>query len=92
VIQQFGRDFVDVWDAAGTDDSGHTWMHADPTVGDGPGMDCRIDYVLAGRDGFLVQPPGRLGQQPVDGLWASDHAAVVVDLLPRRVATESDEV
>ncbi|MEV0177402.1 endonuclease/exonuclease/phosphatase family protein [Streptomyces sp. NPDC050803] len=70
------------------------WTHADPTAPSAtwdwnpdlpyrpaaqePGA--RIDYVLLGAPGH-VRTVRRAGDRPVDGVWPSDHAAVVADLV-----------
>jgi endonuclease/exonuclease/phosphatase family metal-dependent hydrolase len=80
--------FHDAWTVAG-DGPGHTWSVDNPVaaaeiervVGQ-PGHRRRIDYVLVGS----AQRPARVvgarlvGELPVDGVWLSDHAGVLVDL------------
>lgn len=76
---------VDAWTAAGNTDPGHTWSAANPLV---PRRAIhphrRLDYVM-------VSTPRRAGAGHVnrcslagtaatDGVWASDHFAVVADV------------
>jgi endonuclease/exonuclease/phosphatase family metal-dependent hydrolase len=84
--------YHDAWAVAG-DGPGHTWSVDNPRAADEigrlvgqPGHRRRIDYVLVGS--AHAHPRGRarvlaarlVGDRPVDGVWLSDHAGVLVDL------------
>jgi endonuclease/exonuclease/phosphatase family metal-dependent hydrolase len=77
---------VDAWRFADSDDQGHTWDRRNPFVARVHQPSARIDYVLVGLTPFsgegAVRAVRRVATEPVDGVWASDHAAVVVDLEP----------
>ncbi len=80
-----GLVLVDAWRYAGPHDPGFTWDRANPHVAGTGEPSSRIDYVLVGlpRAGgaALVVAAGLLGERPHDGVWPSDHAGVVADLL-----------
>ena len=75
---------TDAWRHAAQPGPGHTWLRANPGTWITQQPDARIDYVLVG----LPEIGGRggvrgahlAGAAPVDGVWPSDHAAVVADL------------
>jgi endonuclease/exonuclease/phosphatase family metal-dependent hydrolase len=84
--------YHDAWAVAG-DGPGHTWTVENPNARAGadqivrqPGHRSRFDYVLVG--GWDAHPKGRAiirsaalaFDKPIDGVWASDHFGVVVDL------------
>jgi endonuclease/exonuclease/phosphatase family metal-dependent hydrolase len=83
-----GSSYQDAWAAAG-DGPGYTWTVDNPLaaaeiarlIGQ-PGHRRRIDYVFVGS----AAPPARIvaarlvADRPVDGVWLSDHAGVLVDL------------
>jgi endonuclease/exonuclease/phosphatase family metal-dependent hydrolase len=81
-----GQVLVDAWRYADPGDPGWTWDRANPHVRATYEPSARIDYVLVGppaQDGRgHVQRAGLAGTAPVGGVWASDHAALVVDLAP----------
>ncbi|HEU5417611.1 MAG TPA: endonuclease/exonuclease/phosphatase family protein [Streptosporangiaceae bacterium] len=79
-----GQVLLDAWEYAGPAQPSATWNAANPYVAAGFEPSARIDYIHLGRPG-----PGGLGSvssvrlagdQPVDGVWPSDHAAVLADL------------
>jgi endonuclease/exonuclease/phosphatase family metal-dependent hydrolase len=73
---------VDAWRYAEPGDPGHTWDRRNGHIGD-TALDARIDYVLVGlpRDGRGRVRSVRLGgTEPVDGMWPSDHFAMVAEL------------
>ncbi|MFJ3672162.1 endonuclease/exonuclease/phosphatase family protein [Streptomyces sp. NPDC090106] len=83
-----GQVFFDAWDYADASAPGATWDPANPYVHPGLGPRARIDYIHvgapAGPDGEgTVLAVRRAGDGPVDGVWPSDHAAVVADLQDR---------
>ncbi|MEU0556242.1 endonuclease/exonuclease/phosphatase family protein [Dactylosporangium maewongense] len=78
-----GLVLVDAWRYHGRSDPGWTWDRRNPHVTCHATPNARIDYVLVG-----LQGPGRgsvegvhlAGTVPHDGVWPSDHFAVVADL------------
>ncbi|MBB5868025.1 endonuclease/exonuclease/phosphatase family metal-dependent hydrolase [Allocatelliglobosispora scoriae] len=78
-----GLSFIDAWRFADPADPGFTWDRRNPAVAVGPVPSARIDYVHIG---LRWHGPGQVrsvrlaGTEPVDGVWPSDHAAVVADL------------
>ena len=75
---------VDAWRYAAPGDRGITWSRANPHAAATGEPDARIDYVLVGtpRATGAVQVAGAwvAGDRPRDGVWPTDHAAVVADL------------
>ena len=78
-----GLVLIDAWRYADPGDPGFTWDHRNGYQASTLLPDSRIDYILvrpapAGpRQGTV----GRAGRhRPVDGVWPSDHFAVVADL------------
>lgn len=73
----------DCWEQVG-DGPGHTWRGDNPYLADSSWPNRRLDYVFVSwpRPKPLGNPvQARLaGTEPVGGVMASDHAAVVVDL------------
>ncbi|MFF9285819.1 endonuclease/exonuclease/phosphatase family protein [Streptomyces griseosporeus] len=79
-----GQVFYDAWEYADPAAPSATWDRANPYVARGSMPSVRVDYIH-------VAPPGpdrlgrvlgawRAGDGPVDGVWPSDHAAVVAEL------------
>ncbi|MDM7831454.1 endonuclease/exonuclease/phosphatase family protein [Cellulomonas edaphi] len=83
-----GMSFYDAWEVAGgrdgTDPTGATWSRANPCTAPLLWPDRRIDYVFSAtrRRGGAGHPVRAqlLGTEPVDGVWPSDHSAVLADL------------
>jgi endonuclease/exonuclease/phosphatase family metal-dependent hydrolase len=78
-----GLVLVDAWRYADPGDPGFTWDHRNGYQADTVLPDSRIDYILSGlpRQGRgKVRWAGLGGTAPVDGVWPSDHFAVVADL------------
>jgi endonuclease/exonuclease/phosphatase family metal-dependent hydrolase len=78
-----GLVLVDAWRYADPGDPGFTWDHRNGYQADTVLPDSRIDYILSGlpRQGRgQVRWVGLGGTAPVDGVWPSDHFAVVADL------------
>ena len=74
---------VDAWRYADPGDPGFTWDHRNGYQAGTVLPDSRIDYILAGlpRGGRgKVRSVALAGTAPVDGVWPSDHFAVVADL------------
>ena len=72
-----GLVLVDAWRWAPDGDPGWTWDRRNPHIRASPSA--RIDYVLVGL-GTDVADVRLVGKGPVDGVWPSDHAGVVVEL------------
>ncbi|WP_411132312.1 endonuclease/exonuclease/phosphatase family protein [Streptomyces sp. 030-HV] len=74
----------DAWDHADPAAPAATWDAANPYIPNPPVPGARIDYVHVGpaaAGGLGAVRAVRLaGDHPVDGVWPSDHAAVVADL------------
>jgi len=74
----------DAWEVAGEGHPGMTWTKDNPYVDDELEPPRRIDYLFVGKpnadnDGEVVSC--RLdGTRPIDGVWPSDHFAVVADV------------
>lgn len=78
-----GLVLLDAWRYADPADPGFTWDLRNPYQADSLIPSSRIDYVLVGlpRQGRGRVTSVRLaGTAPVDGVWPSDHFAVVADL------------
>jgi hypothetical protein len=74
---------VDSWRYAPPGDPGFTWDRRNEYQKRSVIPDSRIDYVLVGptwRDHGRVVAVRLAGNEPVDGVWPSDHFAVVADL------------
>jgi endonuclease/exonuclease/phosphatase family metal-dependent hydrolase len=79
--------YQDAWETVRPTEPGLTFTAESPLVAAGEvatAVSRRIDYVLvrAGRHGALLKVLScdRFLDQPVDGVWASDHYGVVADL------------
>jgi len=79
-----GLVLLDAWLFAGPGDPGYTWDRRNPHVAEGPDPSARIDYIRVGVRYDLtagrVRSVRLAGDGPVDGVWPSDHAAVVAEL------------
>ena len=80
-----GLVFVDAWEAAGHTARGDTWSSANPLVPKRAVYpDRRLDYVMVSwprrRNAGHVAACHLAGTEPIDGVWPSDHYAVVADL------------
>ncbi len=79
-----GLVFHDAWAVAGGGGRGLTWDNANPYAVSRFEPDRRIDYILvgwpaAGGAGHIVSCKVT-GNSPVDGVWPSDHHAVLAEL------------
>lgn len=87
-----GTHYHDAWEVAGSG-PGHTWSADNPNAAEDiellvrqPGHRRRLDYVFVGsphahpKAFARVRSAGLAFAEPVDGVWASDHYGVVVDL------------
>lgn len=76
-----GLVLVDAWRYADPGDPGHSWNRRNDHVGSNGVLDARIDYLLVGLPhGGRLRSAWLAGTAPVDGVWPSDHFAVVADL------------
>ncbi|GAB2880466.1 endonuclease/exonuclease/phosphatase family protein [Streptomyces deserti] len=77
----------DAWEYADPAAPSATWDAANPYVAPGREPSVRIDYIHVGPPGpdalGHVRSVRRACDGPVDGVWPSDHAAVVADLAER---------
>ena len=76
---------VDAWRYAPPGERGITWSRGNPHAAQTGEPDARIDYVFVGlpRAGGSARVTGVrvVGDRPRGGVWPSDHAAVVADLV-----------
>jgi endonuclease/exonuclease/phosphatase family metal-dependent hydrolase len=78
-----GLVLLDAWRYADPGDPGFTWDHRNGYQADSMIPDSRIDYILVGlprRGRGRVRSAALAGTSPVDGVWPSDHFAVLADL------------
>lgn len=79
-----GLVLIDVWRYADPPAPGWTWDRRNPHVAATRSFDARIDYVMVGVPGpgtrGAVESVTLAGHGPVQGVWPSDHLAVVADL------------
>lgn len=79
--------YQDAWEYAHPDDAGHTFETRNPLVREGEvatAVSRKIDHILV-RSGLhgptlKVTDCRRVLDEPVDGVWASDHYGVLADL------------
>jgi endonuclease/exonuclease/phosphatase family metal-dependent hydrolase len=75
---------IDAWSYAAPDAIPWSWDRANPHVLETNEPNARIDYVFTGvprHDGRgAVRFVTRIGADPVGGVWASDHAGLIVDI------------
>jgi hypothetical protein len=79
-----GQILVDAWEYADPAAPSATWDASNPFVARTFALNMRCDYIHVGLPGpgglGRVCAVRRTGDTPVDGVWPSDHAAVVADL------------
>jgi endonuclease/exonuclease/phosphatase family metal-dependent hydrolase len=78
-----GLVLVDAWRYADPGDPGFSWDRRNGYQANSVLPDSRIDYILVGlprRGRGRVESTQLAGNAPVDGVWPSDHFAVVADL------------
>ncbi|MFJ1809984.1 MULTISPECIES: endonuclease/exonuclease/phosphatase family protein [unclassified Streptomyces] len=80
----------DAWDYADPTAPAATWTPENPYAARVLEPAARIDYIHVGPPGPIgeghVRQISRAGHGPVDGVWPSDHAAVVADLAEEETA------
>jgi endonuclease/exonuclease/phosphatase family metal-dependent hydrolase len=78
-----GLFLLDAWRGAEDTDPGWTWRRENPHTSK-IGLNARIDYLHVGAFGpngeGTIRQVRLAGHHEVDGVWPSDHAAVVADL------------
>jgi endonuclease/exonuclease/phosphatase family metal-dependent hydrolase len=76
--------FRDAWEAAGGDAPGYTWSNDNPFARATLNIDQRIDHILVGRPKLggvgHVLDVRVVGDEPVDGMFGSDHYGLVAEL------------
>lgn len=79
-----GQVLVDAWEYADPAAPSATWDLANPYVAGTFGPNVRVDYIHVAPTGRgepgHVRRAWRAGDAPVDGVWPSDHTAVVAEL------------
>jgi endonuclease/exonuclease/phosphatase family metal-dependent hydrolase len=74
----------DAWEAAGTRDPGYTWSNTNPFAAASLDLERRLDHVMVGQPKLggvgHVLAAHVAGDVPIDGMWGSDHLAVVAEL------------
>ncbi|MEU9433947.1 endonuclease/exonuclease/phosphatase family protein [Streptomyces sp. NPDC048252] len=85
-----GQVLYDAWDYADPTAPAATWSPENPYAARVLEPAVRIDYIHVGPPGPVgeghVRHIRRAGHGPVDGVWPSDHAAVVADLAEEETA------
>lgn len=79
-----GRIWTDAWEQVG-DGAGLTWSNTNPYLGRSAWPNRRLDYVMIGwpREKRPIGNPTRawlFGEEPVNGIVASDHYGVAVEI------------
>jgi len=76
--------FRDAWEAAGNEGPGYTWSNDNPFAAASLDLERRIDHVMVGHPKLggvgHVLAAQVAGDVPVDGMWGSDHLAMVAEL------------
>ena len=74
----------DAWRAARNTSPGYTWSNDNPFAAASLDLDRRIDHVMVGQPKLggvgHVRSAHIAGDVPIDGMWGSDHLAVVAEL------------
>jgi endonuclease/exonuclease/phosphatase family metal-dependent hydrolase len=90
--------YRDAWESANPGEPGHTFTPRNPLVADWDWPFRRIDYIFVrcgdhGGSTLAISACTRIFDEPIDGIWASDHFGLVADLsIPtRNSATVSAE-
>jgi endonuclease/exonuclease/phosphatase family metal-dependent hydrolase len=89
--------YRDAWEAAHPADPGDTFTPDNPLVADWDWPFRRLDYIFVrcgehGGPTLAISDCERIFEQPVDGVWASDHFGVVADLtIPSRAPAPSGD-
>jgi endonuclease/exonuclease/phosphatase family metal-dependent hydrolase len=74
----------DAWEAARNTEPGYTWSNDNPFAAASLDVDRRIDHVMVGPPKLggvgHVTAAHIAGDVPIEGMWGSDHFAVVAEL------------
>jgi endonuclease/exonuclease/phosphatase family metal-dependent hydrolase len=74
----------DAWEAARNTNPGYTWSNDNPFAAANLDLDRRIDHVMVAQPKLggvgHVLAAHIAGDVPIDGMWGSDHLAVVAEL------------
>lgn len=78
--------YRDAWESAHPDDPGHTFTPDNPLMNSWDWPFRRIDYLFVrcgvhGGPTLAIDKCERIFDQPVDGVWASDHYGLLADLV-----------
>lgn len=79
-IRLITKTFVDVWERAGHG-PGDTWTPENPLADTAKAQPGRIDYIFVSPE-LEVVAARRIGTEPVDGVWLSDHYGVLAEVRP----------
>ena len=81
--------YLDAWQRARPGQAGHTFTPRNPLMSENkpaPGRERRMDYLLLRCEDYLYGPTLEVSScelafdEPVDGVWGSDHFGVVANL------------
>jgi endonuclease/exonuclease/phosphatase family metal-dependent hydrolase len=77
--------YRDAWESTNPEDPGHTFTPRNPLVADWDWPFRRIDYIFVrcgdhGGPTLEVSACARIFDEPIDGVWVSDHFGIVADL------------
>jgi endonuclease/exonuclease/phosphatase family metal-dependent hydrolase len=77
--------YRDAWESKNPTDPGHTFTPRDPLVTDWDWPFRRIDYIFVrcgdhGEPTLEISVCARIFDDPINGVWASDHFGLVADL------------
>jgi endonuclease/exonuclease/phosphatase family metal-dependent hydrolase len=86
-LEGMGVCYRDAWESVHGDEPGETFTPENPLLSDWDWPFRRLDYVFVrcgehGGPTLRVTACERVFDEPVDGVWASDHFGVVADLEP----------
>jgi endonuclease/exonuclease/phosphatase family metal-dependent hydrolase len=74
----------DAWQAAGNREPGYTWSNANPFTAASLDLERRLDHIMVGQPKLggvgHVLTARVAGDLTIDGMWGSDHLAVVAEL------------
>jgi len=96
-LDGMGVCYRDAWASARPGEAGDTFTSDNPTLYDWDFPSRRIDYVLVrcgvhGGPTLEILGCRRIFDEPVDGIWASDHFGVFAELgIPRRLEAKGRE-
>ena len=79
--------YRDAWERTHPGDPGHTYTPRNPLLWDWDWPFRRIDYIFVrcgehGGPTLVIAACARIFDEPINGVWASDHFGVMADLEP----------